>query len=519
MLQRACFTARRLAFLALAAGFVHFPQTGHAAAAESPARQLALQAADAMGGIDRLQALKAVRLKAVGHRYMREQSERPAGPWFLDYFQIDEIRDLQQNRLREERQSRGCDSTRCWQSAQWSNSITIVADGTAAEAHDGELQPASAARVQDAEERLAFAPERMLVLALAAPDLRLEPDVQLHGYEHHVLAFTSRGMPARIFVSSQSNVPVAVEWTRARPYDLYWSGWGDVTTRVTYGYWMLERGGLHYPRAWTAESNGQPDWTWMINELTLDPVVTDEQLSIPQSVRTQFAQQKLTLDEWALPTSPQAVMQLAPGVVQVAGAWNVAYVRQADGVVIIEAPISNGYSGHVLRDVQQRFPDLPIKAVISTSDAWPHIAGLREYVARDIPIYALDLNREILDRLLAAPHRLRADELAKTPRQARITYVRARSSIASATNRLELLPMRTLTGERMLAVYLPDQKLMYTSDLVQRSRDGTFPIVQALHEALQLQQRERVEVSKLFGMHIGPTDWQLISETVAAAYR
>jgi len=490
------------------------PVHGESAVPDASARRLAERAAEGMGGVERLRSLQSVKLQAIGQRFMREQSERPEGPWTIDYFQISELRDLQHSRLRQERQSRGCDSTPCWKSAQWSSSVNVVADGVAAVIRDGKAEADAPSAVQDAAERLAFSPERVLLHALEARDLRMERDTDFHGFKHHVLAFTYRDTPARLLVSSQSGMLAAVEWTRPRPYDLYWSGWGDITTRITYGYWMLEPGGLHYPRAWTAESNGQPDWSSMINELTLDAPASVSDFALPENVRADFARERRTLDEWQLPSSPEAVRQLAPGVVQIAGLWNVAHVRQGDGIVIIEAPISNGYSRQVLQDARKRFPGVPIKAVISTSDAWPHIAGLREYVAAGIPVYALDMNRPILERLLAAPHRLREDALASAPRAAQVVYISGRTTLGSGANRLELIPFRTVSGERMLAVYLPEHKLLYCSDLIQRSRNGTFPILQWSDEATRMQQRERLEVRSAFGMHLGPTDWQVIAAEV-----
>ena len=76
-------------------------------------------------------------------------------------------------------------------------------------------------------------------------------------------------------------------------------------------------------------------------------------------------------------------------------------------MAVIRAPISSGYSAEVLAEAARRFPRLPVKAVISTSDAWPHFAGVREYAALGIPIYTLDLNRPAVMRSIDTPHLLR----------------------------------------------------------------------------------------------------------------
>jgi hypothetical protein len=98
------------------------------------ARSLVKDSLRAMGGEAALRSIATVSFKGIGHRYMLEQSERPEGPWLLDYFQISESRDLPNARLRQVIESRGCNSTECWKSAQWSAPSTlIVADHVAAD--------------------------------------------------------------------------------------------------------------------------------------------------------------------------------------------------------------------------------------------------------------------------------------------------------------------------------------------------------------------------------------------------
>ena len=80
-------------------------------ATDPRARALVSDAALAMGGEERLRGLHSLEIKGIGHRYMLEQSERPEGPWLIDYFQIVEQRDLARERIRRDTNSRGCDST------------------------------------------------------------------------------------------------------------------------------------------------------------------------------------------------------------------------------------------------------------------------------------------------------------------------------------------------------------------------------------------------------------------------
>src|SRR5262249_17333067 len=136
--------------------------------------------------------------------------------------------------------------------------------------------------------------------------------------------------------------------------------------------------------------------------------------------------------------------------------------------------ISAGHSAQVIDEAKRRFPNVPIKAVITTSDAWPHFGGVREYVARSIPIYALDLNLPILNRMVKSSRRLNPDALERNPRRPDFRVVSGKTLRGDGPNRMELYPVRTETGERMIMIYFPQHHLLYASDLIQPSRGGLF---------------------------------------------
>src|SRR4029079_5995200 len=96
-----------------------------------------------------------------------------------------------------------------------------------------------------------------------------------------------------------------------------------------------------------------------------------------------------------LGSAQRPMKELAPGIVKVPASFDVLEVRQETGFVIVEGPFSSSYSGKVIADAQKRFGDAPLSAVITPSDACPHMGGLREYAARGVPIYAPALNLPI----------------------------------------------------------------------------------------------------------------------------
>jgi hypothetical protein len=484
-------------------------QSQSQSAAADRARVWLHSAVEAMGGEARLRAIKSLRIKGEGYTNLLEQSERPEGPWIVSYEEITELRDLEGHRRQQTFATRGL--------AASPEIITVTANGAATSYTTG-AQPVPVGSVPADDGWLALAPERVLLTALEAADLRAEGEMTLQGVAHHVAAFSWQGTVVRVFLNADTHLPTAVETVRAYPYDAFWGVWGDVRTRTYFSFWTLS-GGLHYPLQWDMERNGQPYKSLALTELKINPALPVDSFDMPDGTRKFFASRTpVTIEERPLGRPDRPAQEIAPGVMQIPGNWNVALVCQPDGVVIIEAPISSGYSAKVLAEAARRFPGLPVKAVVSTSDAWPHIGGVREYVARGVPVYALDLNRAILERLVVAPHHSLPDALARTPRKPIFRIVSQKTVIGAGENSLELYPVRTETGERMLMVYLPGRLLLYASDLVQGpGPDGSFFMPQYLSELMDAVQRNRLTVEMVFAMHAAPTSWTKITAAVGAA--
>ena len=487
------------------------PSLGKGGGPQGEAKRWLREAARAMGGEARLRGLKGLQLKGSSHTFLLEQSERPEGPWIVSYEEVTELRDLEGRRLRRTVVSGNPNS--------FPEMTLIQADGIAATTatFNGQAGPVRTAPADD--EWMVLGPERVLLSALDATDLRAESDVVLQAVPHHVVAWSWGKFPVRLFLNANTGLPTAVESVRPHPYDTFWSVWGDVTSRVYFSYWTLEPGGIHYPRQWDLVRNGVSYKSFTVAELTFNPPLPADSFALPATAREAFeARGKLTVNERPLGRPDNPAQELAPGVVLIPGSWNVTLVRQADGVVVLEAPISSGYSAKVIAEAERRFPGVPVKAVVTTSDSWPHIGGLREYVARGIPVYALDLNRPILERLTSAPHTLEPDALARKPRQPKWHIVSGKTVVGDGANRIELYPIGGESSERMMMAYLPGQRLLYGSDLVQGAQaDGTFFMPQYLSELMEAVSRKQLEPGNVFAMHTGVTPWAKVTAAVAKA--
>lgn len=460
------------------------------------------QAVDAQGGDMALRAVSTLSFTAQGYRNMLEQSERPEGPYIVEYESVTEFHDQVGGRFRSLVESTVPPT--------FAYTQTIVADADAAMRLVNTTPIAGDANmVAASHEALALAPERLLLTARAARDAALAAPVMMHGILHDVVTFSVDGAPARLFVNRYTHLPTALDYAGPLARTGYWQRLGDVTMRTIFSGWALGTDGLRLPMQWDVYRNGQHDGTYAIRSLQLNAKLDDAALAIPADMRAAFLAAAKTGPVLGRPGKPP--VDMAEGVTLIPGSWNVTIVRQTDGVVIVEAPISPDYSELVMAEAARRYPGIPIKAVVTTSDSWPHIAGLRAYVARGIPIYGLDLNQPIVRRLADMAFSTKPDAQQHRRAALRFVPVGERTVLGSGPNRLELYPMRGASTERQMMVYWPERHILYGSDPFQSLTGGA----EQMQELADAARRQHLSPISFFMMHIGPTPWADLGHALA----
>lgn len=465
------------------------------------AQQCVTAALDAMGGRERLQQVTSIRLQTVGNTLLAEQSYRQA-PFIASFERTRVTMDLAGQRLIAETQL-------TWPEAdpnQTDSNTTLVAgaSGGVYRTKFGD-SPCSLADLDASRQAFALGPARILLTAAGAADLHFEAPQMLRSTLHAVVAFSWRDTPVRVLLNPFNHLPDAVETTQS--FHDFWYFWGDVRQRIDFDNWRLVEG-ITFPTTWIEERNGAP---WRSTQaLSVEfNVETDEKTF---EMNPGAVKQSAVSPGWNRPFSVTQVTPLAPGIDLFAGSWNATVVKEPDGTVILEAPISGTYTRGVIREAKKLHPGKPIIAVLSTSDSWPHTGGLRQAVALDLPIYILDLNQPLLDRMMRAPHTIEPDALqkSKTPMAPHWKIVAQKQELGSGANRIELYPLRGGSTERQYMVYFPEHHLLYASDTLALNDDGSLYDPQLINEVAQAVKRENLIIDTVFAMHQGPMPWDKV---------
>ena len=464
---------------------------------EDSAHTLVRAALEAMGGKAKWASVQRVRSKGIATQYLLEQSVRFEGPYLANLADFEETCDFDALEHQVKAKIRGA------QFDEWFDAEYAFGFNTTFSRKGKSLMQTP----QESAERLYLGPERILLLAESAHDLRRASDVSLNKISHQRVHFTLNSRPVTLFLNRYTHLPTVVE--TVSPRQGFWAFWGDVTTRTEYSNWHLLPNALRYPFSWNVERNNLPQSQITLTEVNCETASGREE----RSAENEFARIQSALSSYRRPEPPPfRSIAVAEGVYQFPGGFNTHVVVQSDGLIVIEAVNGSEFNENFLAELEKRFPGKSVKALIVTDDAWPHCGGLRPFVARGIPVYALAENQEILEKMVTAPHRFAPDALQRAPRKFRFMPVRKRLTLGDGPNRLEIIPLRGAESERMVSVYFPERRLLYGSDLIQRAPDGKLYSPQLAQELIEMTQRENLQAATVFAMHSGPLAWQRLLE-------
>ena len=268
---------RAPAIFAIIAGILATP-------APKTAREIVLASAEAIGGVERLRAVRAVRVEEVGGEYLVSTITRRDAPPRL-IAQTDRHGSIGRDSVLRRTVAQIL-PMRAWLGSarrRWSIEASrrqFAATATQQPAHSTSRPRTRSSRCR----RSACCSPRSM-----RKDLRLERDTRLGGVPHHVVSLGVDGAPVRLFIDASSGFPTRVELVRAYPTNVFWAMWGDIRFVTTWSAWALERGGVWYPRQRSCRSTAMPFREFVVTALDLDSTARADSVAIPDSVRPAFA--------------------------------------------------------------------------------------------------------------------------------------------------------------------------------------------------------------------------------------
>lgn len=436
-----------------------------------PDNDLVEAAAAAMGGLEALRSIKTQVIVAAGQSFEPEQTYTPgAESVHVSDFRYTLTRELSSERLRLE-----------WQRETFYPFVrtlqyTEVIDGTEGFRSEPQAPLASAHIAVRRKQANLSSPLHLVRVALEHPEaVQRQEDESFQGELHHVIALKDDGQLLRIYLDTETDLPAKVETREDDPI------YGDTIFEVIFSDWR-QVDEVRLPFELIYRVNGRVIQTEEREQISVNVELQTDTFTVPPELRQPFDSAAALWGkrafQWflrriAMGTSSSAVQPLiltevAPGVHHVTGgSHHSLIIEMEDHLIVVEAPLYEERSQAVLAEAQKRWPEKPVRYVVNTHFHNDHSGGLRAYVAVGATLITGAINEKYFEEVFRAPHSVHPDALQQHPRPVVVeTVSESENKVLSAGQRsVEIYPVENSHVEGMLVVYLPQEKLLFVSDL------------------------------------------------------
>jgi glyoxylase-like metal-dependent hydrolase (beta-lactamase superfamily II) len=331
------------------------------------------------------------------------------------------------------------------------------------------------------KEQLITSPLLLLQTAIENPNIvQVQADQMFQGSQHHVIALTPKENmpPFRIFLDNSTYLPSKVETIEDDPIH------GDVLIEVFFDDWR-EVDGMIFPFLVTHELHDE-----VIEErrslVDVNVSLSNNTFTIPPNIRNlstdaeNDSSRGWLASQWYLRMHAFGIphydinhfanfTEMMPGVYHVTGLTHHSLVVEMnDYIVVVEPPLYEERSQAVINEIVKRWPDKPIRYIVATHSHDDHIGGLRAYAAEGATIISSEAGLPEVEHILNSSHNIRPDSFQTSPpEQVKIETVPPdeKMTISDGNRSIDIYPVNNSHSNDMLAVYLPSEKVLLTSDL------------------------------------------------------
>lgn len=412
----------------------------------TPERQIVEDAAAALGGRDRLLAVRTLVFEGEGRQFNLGQDVRPGASG--QTFSVSALKrqvDVPGRRSRTELTRtpnfpyfQGQAPQQQVQGVDGDVGYNVPATGTATR---------TSASVAE-ERRADFYHHPVVIIAAALASRATVTNIRQEGGERRADVTTDNGV--RLVVSFDgSGLPTRVESRSYHP------NLGDVILSTHFADYQ-ESDGLRFPTRVLTKTD---DFTTA--ELRLAKTVvngTIDDLAAPAAAASATAPAS---------TAPNVVTeQVAPGVWLLAGqSHHSALVELSDRLLLIEAPQSEARTLAAIAKARELQPQKPLTDLITTHHHFDHTAGLRAAISEGLRVITHEGNRAFVEEMARRPHTIVADALAKNPRPLVVETVADERVIKDALRTIAIYHVRDNPhSETMLMVHFPAERVLVEVD-------------------------------------------------------
>lgn len=461
------------------------------------AREVVDKAVTAYGGLENLRGIRNVSLKASGDTVQRNQSRKTFMSERTPY-KIEMILDAQNNRLSQ--------IVEGGYPGGFSYNSGFIVDKTDGVSFDL-IRKTSVSRPNAPpnilRSRLRYLPQFwVLNLVERASRLRYLGKAEFDKRPHSVINYSNEdGAEVTLFFDEKTNLLSKFDVLGS---DVYF---GDVVFETIFPAYRSENN-QQVPTGRISKVNDELTEELRYEQVSFNTNLTDAQFKAPEGF------QSVTF-----PQSPPFTKYSDNVYTINGGGYNVLAVGFKDYVFVMEAPNGDAVSRQVIEQVKKIFPDKPIKYIAVTHHHDDHAGGIRTYIAEGATVISAPGEKTFFEKIVKSKFTIVPDTLALNPKELKIEPLQnGKRVLTDGTTTVEILDIGSGPHtEEMLVAYLPNEKLIFQGDLLNRPANGDYPIANdtTVHFAKWLT-NSKLNVEKILAVHGTPSTIEELRTAVAA---
>jgi len=415
----------------------------------SPEMEVVHEAAEALGGVDAVLAPRTLVMEGTGTAYRLGQNPTPTAD--LPVYQVESYRrevDLENLRWRADQVRTGNFLT----SSPVLQQITVqvLDDKTAYDIEPGRGGRRMPARLaQDRQVELYHHPLPLLQAALDDPARATVSNLRQEEGQDLVDVTVEDGPTLTLYVDPASGLPVKITSRASDPI------LGDATLATTFEDWA-PAGELSLPSTLSQTLDRFPTGEFKVANLVDGPIA---ELAAPPEVAS-------AADPVPAPVEVE-VEELADGVWFLEAGYNSVLVEFPTYAVLVEAPQTEARTLAVVAKARELAPGKPLRYVLNTHFHYDHSGGARAAVAEGLTVLTHEIHRDFFEELVARPHTIEPDHLARNPRPLSLETVAGDGpfELSDGDRRLVIYRLREdVHSDGMLMAYLPRERILIEAD-------------------------------------------------------